>query len=226
MKRMAMVLALGISMTCAARAQEILGDWQGTLDTGQAQLRLVLHVSKGDAGGYKATLDSIDQGANGIPVTSVSFKGSKLSLAVDAVNGTYEGDLSADGKGISGTWSQGQPFPLNFTRATPAASPAPKLAKPSDIDGTWEGKLEAGGGTLRIVFHIVNTEEGLTATADSPDQGASGIPVTSVTRSGQTLTMELKALSSKFEGKIAADLKSIEGTWTQGGGSSPLVLKR
>ena len=222
----AMIFILGISMACAARAQDILGDWHGTLDTGQAQLRLVLHISKGDSAGYKATLDSVDQGSNGIPVNSVSLKGSKLTLAVDAVNGTYEGDLSAAGNGISGTWSQGQQFPLNFTRGTAVVKPAPKPAKPSDIDGIWEGKLDAGGGTLRIVFHIVNTEEGLAATADSPDQGATGIPVTSVTRSGETLTMELKGIGGKFEGKIAADLKSIDGTWVQAGGSSPLVLRR
>jgi isocitrate dehydrogenase len=54
--------------------------------------------------------------------------------------------------------------------------------------------VEAGGTKLRIVFHITNTEEGLTATMDSPDQGANGIPVTTVTRNGQSLTMELKGI--------------------------------
>ena len=221
-----LAVALGISTACAARAQNIVGDWQGTLDTGQVQLRLALHITKGDDGGYKATLDSVDQGANGIPVSSVVLKGSKLNLTVDAVNGTYEGDVNADASEIKGTWSQGQALPLNFTRGAAPVKAEPKPAKPSDIDGTWQGTVDAGGTKLRVVFHITNTEEGLQATMDSPDQGASGIPATSVTRSGSSLTVELKSIGGKFEGKIAADLQSIDGTWSQGGGSVPLLLKR
>ena len=38
------------------------------------------------------------------------------------VGGKYEGKLSADGNSITGTWSQGSPLPLNFTKATPATA--------------------------------------------------------------------------------------------------------
>jgi hypothetical protein len=79
---------------------------------------------------------------------------------------------------------------------------------------------------LRLVFHITNTEDGLTATMDSPDQNANGLPVTSVTRDGASLKMELKQIAGGFEGKIAQDLTTIEGTWTQRGSPLPLVLKR
>jgi hypothetical protein len=226
MKKTLALVALGVSTAFTAHAQNIAGDWQGTLDTGQAQLSLALHITKGDDDSYRATLDSIDQGANGIPVTSVSLKGSKLSLVVDAVNGTYEGNVNADGTQIAGTWSQGQSFSLNFTRGGAPAKAAPKPAKPSDIDGAWQGTLEAGSTKLRVVFHITNTEDGLTATMDSPDQGAAGIPVTMVARSGQSLTMEVKGVGGKFEGKIADNLQSIDGTWSQAGQSTALLLKR
>jgi hypothetical protein len=226
MNRTLMAVALGISTACALQAQDIAGDWHGTLDTGQGTLRLVLHITKGDGGAYKATLDSVDQGANGIPVSSVTLKGSKLSLTVDAVSGTYEGDVNADATTINGTWSQGQSLPLNFTRGAADSKPAAKAAKPSDIDGAWQGTLDAGGAKLKVIFHITNTEDGLSAAMDVPDQGASGIPASSVTRSGQSLSMELKGISGKFEGKIAGDLQSIDGTWSQGEGSQPLVLKR
>ena len=79
---------------------------------------------------------------------------------------------------------------------------------------------------LRIVFHITNTEDGLTATMDSPDQGAKGLPVTSVIRNGSSLILEMKQVGGRFEGKIAADLSTIEGTWAQGGSSTPFELKR
>ncbi len=113
MKRILTLLTLTMAATFA-HAQDIAGDWQGTLDTGMGQLRLVLHITKAVDNSLKATLDSVDQAANGIPVNSVTLKDSKLNLDVTAVHGTYEGKVSADAKTISGTWSQGKPLPLEF----------------------------------------------------------------------------------------------------------------
>jgi uncharacterized protein len=220
-------LIVGASL---AHAQDITGDWQGALDTGMSQLHLVLHITKSADGKLGATLDSIDQNAPGIPVAGVTLKDSKLNLDVAAVHGTYDGTVAADGQSIKGTWSQGQALPLEFKRVDPNAKGEAKAeakpAKPSDIDGAWMGTLEMGTTKLRVVFHIVNTADGLTATLDSPDQGASGIPTSSVTRNGASLKIEAKRIGGVFDGKIAADLSSIDGSWTQGGGTVPLVLKR
>ena len=161
-------------------------------------------------------MDIPEQGANGIPVTSISLKDSKLTFAVASIQGSYRGKVDADGTSIEGIWSQGQPLPLKFKRAT----------RPSDIDGAWSGALDAGAKKLRIVFHIANTQDGLVATMESPDEGGQGLPVTVVTRNGALLTLEMKQIGGKFEGKIANDLTTIEGTWTQGGNTLPMVLKR
>jgi len=223
----AMVIMALTSVTVCAQAQDIAGDWQGTLSAGGGELRLVLHIGKNTDGSLKATLDSIDQpGANNIPVSSIALKNSKLSLAVDAVHGTYDGTLSSDSKTIKGTWSQGRALSLDFQRATAPIKTEHKPAKPSDIDGTWLGTLDTGAAKLRIVFHIVNTEDGLMATMDSPDQGANGLPTTAVTRDGASLKIEAKQIGGIFSGKIASDLSSIDGAWSQGGSSVPLVLKR
>jgi pimeloyl-ACP methyl ester carboxylesterase len=223
------VLAIALLLFATAglaSAQDVAGDWQGTLHAGVADLHLVLHIIKTDAGVLKATLDSVDQAANGIPVSSITLKDSKLSLSVDAVHGTYEGKVSSDNNTISGTWSQGQPLPLEFKRSATPVKPEHKPAKPSDIDGAWLGTLDLSGGIkLRIVFHIVNTEDGLMATLDSPDQGVKGVPVTTVKRDGATLKIAIVRISGTFEGKIAADLSSIDGTFTQGA-AMPLVLHR
>lgn len=217
------ILMMAVSF---ARAQDITGDWQGTLDTGAGDLRLVLHIAKGPDGTLAATLDSVDQAANGIPVKSVTLKGPKLNLNVEAVQGTYEGTVASDGKSILGTWSQGKALPLEFKKAAGPIKTENKRAKPSDLDGTWTGTLDTGMGKLRVVFHIVNTEDGLVATMDSPDQGASGIPTSSTTRNGDSLTIEAKGIDGVFKGKIAADVATVDGTWTQKGNELPLVLKR
>jgi uncharacterized protein len=227
MKRVLTLVILVIAAT-VARAQDIGGDWQGTLNAEGAELRLVLHITKVADNSLKATLDSIDQpGANGIPVSSISFKDAKLSLDVATIKGAYAAKLAPDGKTISGTWTQqGQAFPLEFKHATALIKTDHRPAKPSDIDGAWMGTLDTGTIKLRVVFHIVNTEDGLTATMDSLDQGMKGLPTTSVTRDGTTLKIEAKSLGGLYEGKVAADLSSIDGKWSQGGGAMPLVLKR
>jgi pimeloyl-ACP methyl ester carboxylesterase len=217
------VLFLTATLT---HAQDIIGDWQGSLNTGAGELRLLLHITKGADGALKATLDSVDQGANGIPVSSISLKSSKLSLGIDAVHGTYEGTVAADGKSISGTWSQGAPLALDFKRAAAPIKTEHKPAKPSDIDGTWSGTLDTGSAKLRIVFHITNTEDGLIATMDSPDQNLKGMPITSVTRNGTSIKIEAKQINGSFSGSIAADLSSIDGKWSQNGAEIPMLVKR
>ena len=226
MKRI-LILTVLVLTACFAQAQEVAGDWQGTLSAGGAELRLVLHITKAADGTLQATLDSIDQpGSNGIPVKTITLKDSKMSLDIPAVHGTYDGKVAADAKTISGTWSQGASLPLEFKRGAAPLKTEHKPAKPSDIDGAWMGTLDLGAMQLRVVFHILNTEDGLTATMDSPDQGANGLPTTSVTRDGAKLKIEAKAIGGVFEGAIAADLSSIDGTFTQLGAAHPLVLKR
>src|SRR5258705_4726099 len=98
-------------------AQDITGDWQGTLKAG-AGLRVILHIVKGDNGGWNAMMYSIDQGTDGIPVSSLTLQGSDLKFSVEPIHGNYEGKLSADGNSIAGTWTQGPPLPLDLQRAT------------------------------------------------------------------------------------------------------------
>ena len=220
------IFLLFLAAATFAHAQDVTGDWQGTLSAGGNELRLVLHITKSADGALKATLDSVDQGANGIPVNAVNLKNSTLNLDVAAVHGTYEGKVAPDANTITGTWTQGSPLPLEFKRAVAPVKTKHKPAKPSDIDGTWMGSLDTGAVKLRVVFHILNAEDGLTATMDSPDQGMKDLSASSVTRSGASLKIEAKGIGGVFEGTIAADQSSIDGNWSQGGSSLPLLLKR
>lgn len=211
--------------------KDVAGDWTGVLSAEGTQLHLVLHVRKGDGEQLAATLDSVDQGANGIPVSVISVKDGKLSMAVAAVQGTYEGMINKDATEIKGTWTQLRPLELTFTRAKKEphldATTAKKADEvPSDIAGAWMGTIDAGESKLRVVFHITNTSDGLKASMDSLDQGIKGVPVTAVTRDGTSLRIELKQIDAVYEGQISKDKGTIEGTWTQRGAHRPLVLTR
>jgi hypothetical protein len=197
-------------------ASSITGDWQGTLNTGAGELHLVLHIAQTSDGSFKSTLDSVDQGANGLVVTTMSFADGKLNFAVASVRGTYEGKVNAGATLIEGTWTQGAPLPLNFKRAV----------KPSDIDGMWQGTLEAGGTKLRMLVHIMSTPDGLSASVSSPDQSPAWIPASTVTRDGTSLKLEFNLIGGSFTGTLAQERNSIDGTWTQGGRAIPLLLKK
>ncbi len=225
MKKALAIMALALAAACVAQGQDIAGDWQGSLDIGTGELRIVLHVTKSADGALKATLDSPDQGIVGMPVDSIQLDGNKLLFSVNVVKGTYEGTVK-NGSTITGNWAQPKKMPLDFKKTTTPVKLNHPPAPPSDIDGAWEGILETPSqGKLHLVFHIKNTGDGLTATMDSPDQSVKGWPATQVTRKGSSVKIEMMQFSGTFQGKLNKQLDLMSGDWTQGP-NYPLTLRR
>jgi fermentation-respiration switch protein FrsA (DUF1100 family) len=94
-----------------------------------------------------------------------------------------------------------------------------------DITGEWNGLLKVQGMQLRLVFNLTSIEGGYQATMDSPDQGAKGIPVTSVTFSLPVLKIKIAGAGIEYEGSLQGD-SLFDGTFKQGGMSLPLRLTR
>lgn len=110
-----------------------------------------------------------------------------------------------------------------------APLPAPPAPPPqaADFVGHWQGDLDVGGTTLRLVFHIEASDDAeLAATLDSPDQGATGIPVESVTVEGDSIHLDVRAAAALYVGRLTADAETIEGEWRQGGTALPLTVER
>lgn len=74
-------------------------------------------------------MDSIDQGAFGIPCTNVQVSGDAVTFVVPAVGGKWAGTISSDGKTLTGTWTQGGSLPLTMQRQETAIE-GPKAAPP------------------------------------------------------------------------------------------------
>ena len=129
---------------CAStvQAQNLAGNWQGTLAAGPQQLRIVFVLTTNAAsGGYTATMYSIDQAAGGV-AANVTVQGGTLRLAVATIGVTFEGKLSADGNSIVGTFAQGGgslPFTLErATKETAWALPAPPRSMAADAPTTFD----------------------------------------------------------------------------------------
>ncbi|HKV46935.1 MAG TPA: TIGR03435 family protein [Candidatus Acidoferrales bacterium] len=122
-------VALFTGSVAMAQSQDIAGQWQGTLHAPGHDLRTVLKISKAPDGKLGAVMYSIDQGGQPITASSVSVDGSTVKYAVSAINGSFEGTLSADGNTIIGKWTQGPgALDLTLVRTTPDtawAIPAP-----------------------------------------------------------------------------------------------------
>ena len=105
-----------LSVSLAGYGQDITGVWNGILKVQGIQLRIVFNISKANTG-YSSTMDSPDQGAKGIPVSSTVFDGLKLKLDLPNLGITYEGTLKNDTMFI-GTFKQaGLNLPLALTRS-------------------------------------------------------------------------------------------------------------
>ena len=93
--------------------KELEGTWDGTLGGEVTQLRLTLKLANANGIG-SGTLISVDQGGVEIPIDAIVQTGSKVSLIVRSVGGTFEGELK--GGELAGTWTQGATRPLVFKR--------------------------------------------------------------------------------------------------------------
>jgi uncharacterized protein (TIGR03435 family) len=136
-------VAMLILMCGALRAQDISGNWQGTLQTGQGNgLRLVMKISKADNGGWKAVFYSVDQSPQPIAVTSLTVQGLNFNFAITPMDWTYTGMLNSDRTTITGNATQrGAAHVLNLQRVSEEntwAIPEPPKPMPADANPKFD----------------------------------------------------------------------------------------
>lgn len=126
-------------------AKDIAGQWQGTLVTPQASLRLVLQFTKTEKG-WAGKFYSIDQKTPGLD-TKVTLEGPTLKFAIDLASINYVGTMGADGNSLTGTWTQGGgaiSLPLTLVRSSKETAweipaPPPPLKKmAADADPAFD----------------------------------------------------------------------------------------
>lgn len=213
-------------------SSDLQGAWQGTLAVGQTTLRLGLRIAEPSPGTFQAQMDSPDQGVRNMPITSLTYQKPQVHFKMASIGGDFVGDVNNADDRITGTWKQvGQKFPLTFERVqtNAVAAAAEQLDYGSgasyQVQGHWKGVLSIKGLQLHIVFHIAQMPDGTyTATMDSPDQGAVGIPATTAECAFPNVKLTWKVFDGVFTGKM--NNGKLSGTWSQGKVSLPLDLQR
>lgn len=116
-----LLISLFLFFSISTFGQNITGEWNGSLKVNGSQLRMILHITKTDAG-YSATMDSPDQGASGIPMGNTTFENSVLTVELTDIQFKYTGKLDSTGILVGSFTQAGQTFPMNLFRALASAS--------------------------------------------------------------------------------------------------------
>jgi hypothetical protein len=117
MKRIIITSAILLLAGIFMYGQDITGTWNGVLEVPGGKLRVDFHITATDDG-YTSTMDSPDQGAFGIEVTSTEFEDQQLTIKVTNLGIVYKGTLKEENT-VEGTFTQmGQSFDLTLTKNT------------------------------------------------------------------------------------------------------------
>lgn len=131
------VLAVGATGPVPLLAQDasddLAGRWEGSLTTpAGAEISIVFNIEPMDDG-WRATWDSPDQGAVGLPAGAPSLSDGVVVIPLPVIQGRYEGTLEPGSQVVDGTFHQGPAsMPLRLTRT---AAEATRLERPQEPVG-------------------------------------------------------------------------------------------
>ena len=237
-----LTLMVLMALSFSVRAQNQMnaaGHWEGSVDVQGNKMDFTVDIMQAREGTLTATISIPSQSLKDSPLINVVTKGADVSFAMPGIPGdpTFKGKLSEDGKTISGDLAQaGSMFPFKLERRGDARTEppwqqaygqTPARGIPGEgIDGRWQGTLNAGGTSLRLILKVTRWPDGYKARLDSPDQSVPDMTVDSVTLKDKILAFDMQRIGGSFKGTLSADGSEVVGEWSQGGGSLPLTLKR
>ncbi len=231
--RLACVVALGLmlaaTVTSVAKAAGPGGHWTGAIQTPGQPLQVEIDLAAQGAGGWIGTITIPAQHLTAFPLSSIEVQGNTVSFAMKGVPGDplFRGTLAADGATLAGDFTQGPgrfPFQLKRTGNAVIAETPKSTAVSKELEGDWDGSLNAGGNVLRLRLKLKNTPAGATGSIVSLDQNGVEIPIAAVTQTGSRLQLQLPSINGSFSGELKDG--RLVGDWTQMGGTLPLTFTR
>jgi hypothetical protein len=230
------MLSLAVSLVFFAPLPQALaasgasGHWEGRIQIPERELGFAVDLAQGPAGAWIGSLSLKGAAAVDLPLTEISVTDATVRFTASLPATTsFEGSLSADANGLTGTVSNaegGVPFALARSGEANVKLPPVSSALSKDFEGTWDAAVVADGHTGRIVLKMSPAPDGTArAVLISVDKGSAEIPVTTVTIKDGVLVLEARAVGGTYRGTLGAN-GEIAGEWIEKTARTPLTFKR
>jgi hypothetical protein len=227
--RLALVMALA---TAVAPAQKptAAGHWEGNVQAPDGPVPMTIDLDRNEKGEWVGDLDAPSRNVMNLPLAKIVIEGAAISFELSGFPAKVAASLSEDGQSISGTLTfREDAVPLQLKRTGPPKVTLPPKSSPlsKELEGRWEGTLEAGGQSFRLVLKLSKAADGTaTGAMDSVDQGASNLALAGIVIDGPALRFQLPMVGGSYSGKLNTGATELAGEWTQGGRTLPLTFKR
>ncbi|SPE39392.1 exported hypothetical protein [Candidatus Sulfopaludibacter sp. SbA3] len=216
------------SLVCAQGSPD--GHWEGVITVNNRDVGLSLDLARNEKSQWTASMGVPAQNVTGLFVKDLAVSGKSVKfLAVELQMSTVDLTLGPDGK-LTGTVSnQRGSVPVAFQRAGDAKVELPPTspAVSKELEGDWEGTLQAGSAAFQMVVHFRNqADKTVSATIDISTTGAMGMPIAGVKQTGQKVEFDLKIARGSFRGTLNAEGTEISGQFTHEADTVPLILRK
>jgi hypothetical protein len=227
----------------ARNDSDLQGYWRGTVQVGNASLRMALKIAERPDKTFRVEWDNPDQGSENIEATAVSYQAPAVKVEFGGAGIVMEGRVDRSDRVITGNViQQGRSTPLTLERAKPesvAGQDAELEAQkdyshtgPNDLPGHWQGTLEVKqtGQKIRLALNIAKMPgDAFFASLGSPDMGGANqdireLSASTVQYAPPEVTLEWPAIGGTYQAKL--ENGKLTGVWRQGGVALPLVMER
>lgn len=236
--RLSILVAIALLSSAApSRAQtraDLSGHWDGGIHTPEISISIQVDFTSDSAGQLAGTISVPPQNLKGLPLVIESAEGQTIHFRFKGAPGNrlFQGVISEDGGSIRGSFIQsGYTMPFTLSRAGTAQVEPPVRSAPisKELEGPWSATLEdtyQNGIPRKIILMLENQPDG-TSTGSVFNQGEGlEIPIASITQNASNVTLDLRAVSGSYSGKVNTEGTEMVGTFIQGTTVLPLTFRR
>jgi len=232
MLTMAILLVLPLPSVLAQAALDPSGHWEGAIQVSGMEVRVEIDLAKNGKGELAGTFGQPAEHLTALPLANLVVDGRSVSFQIKGGapgERAFKGTLSADGTSMSGDFASHQVGTAAFTltrTGDPRIEAPPRIAAISrELEGTWNGTLDANGMPIRLILRMVNQPDGtVIGSVVNVDEGLE-LPITNITQKASGLTLEVKAVGGSYSGALNPEGTELVGTLTQGPAAMPLTFR-
>ncbi len=208
-KLLTCILLASTTILATASTDSVVGNWHGEVQTPSSTLSLVFVIVQDENGKLSAHMEVPAQApGQKIPISDISVANDHLSMLIAMAGVSIEADWDEENQQWSGTFSESMDVPIVITRGLPDEKPIIE-----GLDGDWKATINRNGVDLRLILHISTTKYGTSAKVDAPDSMDMNVPVSELTKDGDSIGYKIAAVNGVFAGTLThAD--TITGLWT------------